>query len=152
MSYILELFIKLKIKFARILIANFPLNSVRVWGIKMCGFKVGQNVYIGPGLIITMFNSRSECELVIGNRVAIAPRVTLVLSSDANWSNLNRIIKPIQGKIILKDDCWVGTGVIILPNLTIGEMSVIGAGSVVTKEVPPYTIVAGIPAKELKKL
>jgi maltose O-acetyltransferase len=134
------------------LAADFPLNSIRVWGLRMCGFKVGQKVYIGSGLALTLPNSHSECDLVIGDRVAIAPRVTLILASDANWSRLNSIIPPVKGKIVLNDDCWLGAGVIVLPDVSIGEMSVVGAGSVVTHDVPPYTMVAGIPAREIKKI
>ena len=134
------------------LVSSFPLNSIRVWALRRCGFKVGKNVYIGNNLILTMPNAQSECNLVIGNRVSIAPLVTLILASDANWSKLNEIIDPIEGKIVLKDDCWIGAGAIILPDITIGEMSVIGAGSVVTKDVSSYTVVAGVPAKEIRKL
>lgn len=147
-----DLLVALKIRLARLLITNFPLNSVRVWGLKMCGFKVGQKVYIGSGLLLTMPNSRSACDLVIGDRVAIAPRVTLVLASDANWSRLNDIIAPVQGKIVLENDSWLGAGVIVLPNVTIGEMTIVGAGSVVNKDVPAYTMVAGVPAREIKKI
>jgi acetyltransferase-like isoleucine patch superfamily enzyme len=145
-------FHSMKIKLARMLVSHFPLNSIRIRGLKLCGFKVGKNVYVGSGLMLTMPNSRSECSLSIGNRVSIAPRVTLVLASDANWSQLNEVIAPVEGKIVLKDDCWLGTGVIVLPDITIGEMAVVGAGSVVTKDVPPYTMVAGVPAHEIKKI
>lgn len=147
-----NIFVALKLKFARILAGSFPLNAIRVWALKMCGFKVGQKVYIGTGLLITMPNARSACDLVIGDRVAIAPRVTLILSSDANWSKLNEIIEPVQGKIVLGDDCWLGTGAIVFPNTTIGNMAVVGAGSVVTKDVPSYSMVAGVPAREIKKI
>ncbi|MCW7079146.1 MAG: hypothetical protein OCU16_06440 [Candidatus Methanospirare jalkutatii] len=56
------------------------------------------------------------------------------------------------GKVRIKHDAWIGTGAIILPNVTIGEFSIIGAGAVVTKDVPPYTVVAGIPARIIKKI
>jgi acetyltransferase-like isoleucine patch superfamily enzyme len=46
----------------------------------------------------------------------------------------------------------IGAGVIILPNITIGEFAVVGAGAVVTKDVPSYTVVAGVPAKPIKKI
>ena len=141
-----------KMKIARMMVSGFPLNAIRILGLKMCGFQVGKNVYVGSGLILTMFNSNSKCELVIGDRVAIAPRVTLVLASDANWSKLNELIQPVEGKIVLENDCWIGTGVIVLPNIVIGEMSVVGAGSVVNKNVSPYTVVAGNPARLLKEL
>lgn len=142
----------IKIKTARTLASGFPLNRIRIWGLRLCGFQVGKKVYLGSGLVLTMSNSASQGRLIIGDRVAIAPRVTLVLASDANWSRLSEIIPPVEGEIVLKDDCWLGTGSILLPNVTIGEMSVVGAGSVVTKDVPPYTIVAGVPAKEIRKL
>ena len=53
---------------------------------------------------------------------------------------------------MIKRGAWIGAGAIILPNVTIGERAVVGAGAVVTKDVPPYTVVAGVPAKEIKKL
>lgn len=145
-------FTSLKFRFARMLVSNFPLNSVRVWGLKLLGFKVGKHVYVGSGLMLTMFNSKSNCELIIGDRVAIAPRVTLILASDANWSRLNEIIPPVEGKIELKNDCWLGAGVFVMPNVAVGEMAVVATGSVVTKNVSPYTVVAGVPAKIIKTL
>ena len=143
---------RIRIKMARMIASSFPLNVVRVMALRWCGFKVGKDVYIGPGLVITMFNSKTGCHLEIKDRVAIAPRVTLVLSSDANWSKLNDIIPPVQGKILLDRDCWLGTGAIILPNITVGEMAVVGAGAVVTHDVAPYTVVGGNPAREIKKI
>ncbi len=143
---------KFKIKLGKIVFSNFPLNAFRILGLKMCGIKVGQKVYIGSGLIITMPNKKSNCSLEIEDRVAIAPRVTLILESSANWSKLNEFITPIQGKILVKHDSWIGAGSILLPNIIIGEMSVIGAGSVVTKNVKAFTVVAGVPAVEIKKL
>jgi len=141
-----------RIKFLRFLASSFPLNSIRVKALRWCGFKIGNQVYIGPELILTMMNSGSECFLEIEDRVAIAPRVTIILASDANWSHLNTIIKPIQGKVCLKKDCWLGSGCIILPNIIIGECSVVGAGAVVTKDVPAYSVVVGNPAKVIRHL
>jgi len=159
MSYINEtpnkkiyFFKKLKVKLGKLLARFFPLNKVRVWGLKLCGFKVGKNVYIGPDLLITSILGSKDCELEIGDRVAIGPRVTIVLSSDANWSKLSDIIPPIRGKVTIKNDTWIGTGVIILPNVTISEMSIIGAGAVVTENVPPFSVYAGIPAKLIRKI
>ncbi|WP_255453216.1 acyltransferase [Thermococcus sp. GR6] len=59
-----------------------------------------------------------------------------------------RIVK----KTKIKRGAWIAPGCIILPGVTIGENSVVGAGSVVTKDVPPYTVVAGNPAKVIKHL
>lgn len=53
-------------------------------------------------------------------------------------------------KVIIEDDVWLGTGAIILKGVTIGRGSVIAAGALVTKDVPPYSIVGGLPAKVIK--
>nr|WP_143033346.1 DapH/DapD/GlmU-related protein [Prevotellamassilia timonensis] len=54
------------------------------------------------------------------------------------------------GKVIIEDDCWIGFNVIILPGVTIGKGSIIGAGAVVTKSIPPYSVAGGVPAKVIK--
>ncbi|MDQ0969211.1 acetyltransferase-like isoleucine patch superfamily enzyme [Flavobacterium sp. W4I14] len=55
-------------------------------------------------------------------------------------------------KVVLKKGCWIGANVIILPGVTIGESSVVGAGSVVTKSVPAHSVAVGNPAKVIKHL
>lgn len=146
-------FIKMiKIKLGKYLAKSFPFNKVRIFGLRICGFSVGNKVYIGEDLIIASPISEKSCNLIIGDRVAIAPRVTIVLSSDANWSRLMENIEPVKSTIKLNDDCWIGAGAIILPGVNVGKMSIIGAGAVVTKDVDDYTIVAGVPAKIIKTM
>ena len=55
-------------------------------------------------------------------------------------------------RIVIGEDCWLGGNVIVLPGVTIGKGSTIGAGSVVTKDVPDYCVAAGNPARVLKKI
>ncbi len=141
---------RLKIKFGKSLAKSFPLNKMRVFGLRLCGFEIGNKVYVGPDLVVASIISDDSCHLKIEDRVAIGPRVTLVLSSDANWSNLMETIQPVTGKIILEQDCWLGAGVIILPNVTIGKGAIVGAGAVVNKNVEAGTIVGGVPAKYIK--
>ncbi len=143
---------KVIIKGAKIIAQRFPLNRVRVLGLRWCGYAVGSKVYVGPELIVASIISEKGCSLKIGDRVAIGPRVSIILSSDANWSLISEQIKPIKSFVILEDDCWIGAGAIILPGITIGKGAIVGAGSVVTKDVPSFVIVAGNPAKYLKKL
>ena len=57
----------------------------------------------------------------------------------------------IAGNIVIHDDCWVCADAIILLGVTIGKGSIVGAGSVVTKDVPPYSIAAGNPARVIRK-
>ena len=143
---------KLKVKFGKRIAKSFPYNNIRVWGLRLCGFSIGEKVYIGEDIIVASVISEKSCELVIKNRVAIGPRVTLLLSSDANWSKLMNKINYIKSYIILEDDCWLGAGVIVLPGIKIGKCSIVGSGAVVTKDVPPYTVVAGVPAKIIRKI
>jgi maltose O-acetyltransferase len=144
--------VKVKIKFGKFLAKSFPHNSIRCFGLRLCGFKVGKEVYIGSNLTVASLISMKGCELIIGDRVAIGPNVTLVLSSDANQSKLMEIIPPIIGSITIKHDAWIGAGSVILPNVEIGCMSIIGAMSLVNKNVEDYSTNCGIPARKIKNL
>jgi len=143
---------KVLFKLGKIIIQYFPINKVRIYGLKICGFRVGKYVYIGPDLIIASPVSEKSCNLIIGDRVAIGPRVTIVLSSDANWSNLMQHIGCVKSTVVLGDDCWIGAGAIILPGVKIGKMAIVGAGAVVVKDVEDFSVVAGVPAKVIKRL
>ena len=117
---------------------------------------IGENFYIGKYSII-------ECDAEIGNNVIIANGVSLagrydhhfqqigvptrlatqIRDKDYNWKGLNQ-------KIIIEDDVWIGVGSIILSGVTIGIGSIVAAGSVVTKDIEPYSIYGGNPAKKIR--
>ncbi len=139
-------------KIFKLLAKQVPGNGLRIALLRACGFTIGADVYVGEDLIVTEILEDQSEKLVIEDRVAIAPRVTLVTSSDPNWSRLRGAVAPIKGKIVIKKDAWIGTGAIILPNVSVGERSIVGAGAVVTTDVPPDTVVAGVPAKPLRKV
>lgn len=88
----------------------------------------------------------------LGNNVAITHGVTF-LTHDYSVNVVNSLHPEKHfkkfGKIIIKNNCFIGIHSIILPNITIGPNSIVGAGSVVTKDVPPNTVVAGNPAKHI---
>lgn len=88
----------------------------------------------------------------IGNHVNLAQNIT-VTGLNHNYQDASRRIDE-QGvsteKVIINDDVWIGANSVILPGVTIGEHSVIAAGSVVSRSIPPYSICAGIPAKVIK--
>lgn len=131
--------------------SSLPFNKLRVVLLKLSGHRVGKSVWIGKGLLIIDDCSLKE-RVVIGNRVAFAPRVTLVLQSFPNFSMIKGIAPTRCADITIDDDAWIGTGSIILPGVKIGKGSVIGAGSIVTKDVPPWSVVAGNPARVIRNL
>lgn len=135
----------------KLLAKHTPGYNARCRLLRMAGYKIGGRVYIGEDLIIV--DELDDRAMVrIGDRVAIAPRVTLVVSSHPNFSRIRPFVKCVHGYIEIGDDAWIGTGCIILPDVRIGKGAVVGAGSVVTKDVPDFAVVAGVPAKPIKKL
>lgn len=112
-------------------------------------FFTGDNIEIGRN---TVLNRRSYFDgrvgIKIGDFVNVSPEVyMLTLQHEPN----DMFFSCKGGNIIIDDYVWIGVRAIILPGVHIGEGAVIGAGAVVTKDVAPYTIVAGVPAKEIKK-
>jgi lipopolysaccharide O-acetyltransferase len=72
--------------------------------------------------------------------------------SDASSPLIPPNERPLVSKeVFIDDDCWLGEKVAVLPGVTVGKGSIIGAGSVVTSDIPPYTIAVGIPARPVKK-
>ena len=135
----------------KLLAKQMPGYRIRGRLFKMAGYEIGQQVYIGEDLII-IDELDDKGRVRIGDRVAIAERVTLVISSNANFSRIRPFVKNQHGYIEIDDDAWLGTGCIILPDVRIGKGAVVGAGAVVTKDVPDFTVVAGVPAKPIQKL
>ena len=90
----------------------------------------------------------------IGNHVNLAQGIT-VTALNHNFSDTNKRIDE-QGvstnPVTIEDDVWIGANAVILPGVTIGEHSVVAAGAVVTKDVPPHSLVAGVPAKVIKNI
>ncbi len=122
---------------------------------------IGDYCYIGAGTKIW-----SAKKISIGNRVLIAHNVN-IFDNDTHPQNPNarhnhykeiitsghpHHINLNECEVTIHDDVWIGCQSIILKGITIGEGAIVGAGSVVTKDVPPYTIVAGNPAKIIREI
>ncbi|MBO9700786.1 MAG: acyltransferase [Sporocytophaga sp.] len=122
--------------------SNF--NPTQIYVHKGAKFIVGSNSRIN-GVHITV-----KSEVTIGNNVRIAPYV-LILDSDFHSAN-DHFSDGKTSSVSIGDNVWIATKSMILKGVTVGEGAVIAAGSVVTKDVPPYTVVAGVPAKVIKKL
>ncbi len=126
-------------------IPGYPLRAVLL---RWAGYHVGREAYIGEDLII--IDEVEDWGMVrIGDRVAIAPRVTLVVSSRPNWSRIAPYLPGAHGPITIENDAWIGTGVVVLPGIKIGEGAVVAANSVVNAPIEPYTVVGGLPARVL---
>ncbi len=145
-------FTKIKNKLLKLFAKNLPGAGLRIRLLRMCGYAIGKEVYIGEDFIIIddLGRTLSEFRLTIGDRASISPRVTFVMHTQPNESRIAPYVNSHKGSITIEADAWIGTGSVILPGVTIGEGAVVGANSVVTKNVPPYTVVGGIPAHKIK--
>jgi maltose O-acetyltransferase len=107
------------------------------------GLKLGRNVDI----IGDFFFDPSHCLLIsIGDNCTICPNVRLI-AHDASTKKFLGYTK--IGKIDIRDNCFIGDSAIVLPDVTIGPNSIVGAGAVITNDVPPKTVFAGNPARQI---
>jgi acetyltransferase-like isoleucine patch superfamily enzyme len=122
---------------------------------------IGRNSYIGAWCVL---KTRKKIEIgencsiheggflsgniKIGNGVRIANKVSIHTFEHSTKKEIPIYKQPIiEGKVEIEDDVWIGAQVIILKDVRIGKGSVIGAGSLVNKDIPPYSIAVGVPAK-----
>lgn len=114
------------------------------------GGELGEGLEVGNGSNIGPY-SYIGCSgfINIGDNVMISPRVS-IYAENHNFADPDSPMKGqgvTRGKVNIEDDCWIASHVVILADVTIGRGSVVAAGSVVTKDVPRYSIVAGVPAR-----
>lgn len=112
------------------------------------GLIIGDNVGISQNAFIGVRGKVS-----IGNNVIMGPYV-VIYAANHNFDDPNSLIIE-QGEnrkgITIEDDCWLGARSVVLDGVTVGKGSVVAAGCVVTKDVPPYSVVGGVPGKIIKK-
>lgn len=150
-------------------VAYVPSFKVRhLWYRRIWGFELGEGVGIHMGMFVWSFGPRQTREdgarigrntrinrnctldvrsgLTIGNNVSISPEVMILAGShDINDPQFVQV----PGAIVIEDHVWIGSRAMILPGVTVGRGAVIAAGAIVTKDVEPLTIVAGVPAKPI---
>jgi acetyltransferase-like isoleucine patch superfamily enzyme len=128
--------------------------------------ELGANVYVGHNAILKGYHKNtmrigdetwigqqaflhSAGGIDIGARVGIGPGVRIITSSHAEAGrDIPILSSPIEfAPVVIEDDCDLGVGAIVLPGVRIGKGAQIGAGAVVTEDVPPYSVAMGVPAK-----
>jgi len=123
-----------------------PLNITPYSGIKNISF--GENVFLNTEIRFGVPNAK----VVIGDYCAIGPRVSFETTGHGLFYEHGNPRGSIYRDIEIKEGVWIGANVTILGGVTIGEGSVIAAGAVVTKNIPPYTLAGGIPARIIRNL
>lgn len=127
-----------------------PLTSMTVALQRMKGVNVGKHVYIGQRTFIDILYPHL---ITIEDYVSIGYSMIFAHTNPTNSYLIKeklypRTVKPVK----IKKGAWVTAGCIILPGVTIGEHAIIGAGSIVNRDIPPKTLAAGQPAKVIKNL
>jgi acetyltransferase-like isoleucine patch superfamily enzyme len=129
-----------------------PLPAAfRVFLQRLRGVKIGKHVFIGPGCWLD--NTRPDL-ITIENYVSLAGRVTVLTHSDptlplrAMLGPASRVFEPV----VIRSGAWVTVNCVILPGVTIGENSIVAAGSVVNKDIPAGVIAGGVPAVTIRTI
>jgi len=108
---------------------------------------IGNHFYANFNLTVV-----DDATVTIGNNVMIAPNVTLATAGHPIDPDIRITGQQFSLPIVIEDNVWLGTGVIVNPGVTIGRNSVIGTGSVVTKSIPPDVVAAGVPCRVLRPI
>lgn len=120
-----------------------PLESYIVYN----DVEIGDNVFINRG-------AHLSGKICIGSNTLIGPYV-YITNGDHNYSTVGKMIREQersdQGRVIIGEDCWIGANTMITKAVTIGEGTIVGGSSVVTKDLPMYTLCAGNPCRPIKK-
>jgi len=121
---------------------------------KYASFKNPSHILFGRSVVSTYTIIDATCGegIEIGNDVSIGPFCTIICF-DHVFSDRSKPIRQqgyTGGKIVIEDDVWIGSHVVVTKGVTIGRGSIIGAGSVVTRDIPPCSVAAGVPARVIR--
>jgi maltose O-acetyltransferase len=133
---------------------HHPDNRSRRLFYELTGVPIGEETVLNSGLILY---DEYRGLVRFGRRVAVASGVTIVAASGPNNSRLAAIPHvrdrlTVTAAVEVRDDAWIGAQAVILPGVVVGEGCVVGAGAVVHRSTDPYSVVAGVPARTLRRL
>ena len=113
----------------------------------------GYNTTVGDNFFMNVNGKLMDSgKITIGNNVMIAPNVSIVTEEHAMDISQRNAGLEYTHPVTIGDNVWICTGAIVLPGVTIGDGCVIGAGSVVTKDIPPYSLAVGNPCRVIRSL
>lgn len=114
-------------------------------------FCYGRNIEIGEECFLNMgCTFIDDAKIKIGNKVAFGPCVTIATVGHPIHPDYRRLM--YGSPVTIEENCWIGANTTICPGITIGKNSVIGAGSVVTKDIPENSVAVGNPCKVIRKI
>jgi maltose O-acetyltransferase len=132
-------------------------RNVRIYEIQLFNLQNGfrhlqlaEDIHIGPGCRIDL-----SAPFVVGPRSTLSPGVTVLTHADPGSASRTRLLAHYPRRVApvtIGADCWIGTNVTLLPGITVQDLAVVGAGAVVTRDVERATVVAGVPARPIKRL
>ncbi|OGK21868.1 hypothetical protein A3C23_00785 [Candidatus Roizmanbacteria bacterium RIFCSPHIGHO2_02_FULL_37_13b] len=131
---------------------NCVMHNVQFYNYYHNGFsslKIADNCFLGNEVMIDLAG-----KVILSNHVTLSNRSFILTHTNVGFKEhpLQKYIKKNTKTTVFDNGCFIGVGSIIMPGVKIGKESVVGAGSVVTVDVPPRSVVAGSPAKIIKKL
>jgi len=141
---------KLLGRILRVLAWLAPFWQFRASVHRRCGVKIGKGVFIG---YLVQIDSEHPELVEIGDWVSIGPGVQIMAHSGTSpFHRATGAYRQPPKKVIIEDGAWIASGAIILPGVRIGRGAIVAAGAVVSRDVPPWTMVAGNPARVIQKL
>lgn len=113
----------------------------------------GRNLYLGDHVYLNVLCTVIDNgEVRIGNQVMIGPAVQIYTAAHPLQAQARNEGWEVAKRIVIEENVWIGGSAILLPGVTVGRNAVVGAGAVVTRDVPPSTVVAGSPAKVIREI
>lgn len=152
----LMIFPNLRVLFLRLLGSqigkNVVIHNIHLFNLYRGSFRnliIKDNVFIGPEVMLDLAD-----KIVLEKNVTLAQRVLILTHMNVGYLEhyLQRFFPSMQKPVLIENDTFIGAGTIILAGVRVGKCSLIAAGSLVNKDIPPYSVAAGIPAKIIKQI
>ena len=140
----------------KFLASYYPDSRVRKRYLTELGVEFGEGSWANIGFLKIPPDTKSKEKVYIGKNVSIAANVVCICEANANSGREINTYPYVseratrRGDIVIEDDAWIGANVTILPGLRIGRCAIVGAGSVVTRDIDSYGVYAGVPARKIR--